>query len=594
MMQGHRLTTRVPVSLFVAALACGGLGSAVQAQGDAAPRAHIKKNGVEVDLRSLGRQVADALAEGGNSVALDEASPVPGETVVPQIQLRGGNVQGNDSTLDNIQVFPGFRPFLEFTQSETSIAASGRSIVVGYNSSANQPLRQLPSGGLVFTRRFLSGFSASGDGGQTWTSGFVPPVPGSLFTFGDPVVAVDRHGTFFYSGLGADASGRSIIQVNRSDDRGRTWSDGAVVQQDNGADKDWMAVGPDPGNKSRDNVYVTWTSFQATGQQLRLGRSSDGGVTWTTQTVFAPTADPNPAHPQNSLQYTNPVVDPVTGRLYIPFARFSNVDQDFLQVLASDDAGETFGLLTFNDLSAPDATLLTVTQPGELIDCRSGGVRLAIHAGTSSSGRFGLRSFVQATRLTVQPTFAARNGVLYLAWSNSTSLVFGDPTSGSNILFVRSEDGGTSWSTPVQVNPTATGDVHHVLPSLALDVDPNDVHITYYTQHADGTVDLDMANSHDRGNTFPSTRNVRVTATGSSLPPTNNRLTATTTTNYDRTIVACYALGEYQGVTTANGSVYTAWGDTRKTVTEPVNVLDPLSGLTHAQIDVFFQKVKAQ
>src|SRR2546430_12280952 len=38
--------------------------------------------------------------------------------------------------------------------------------------------------------------------------------------------------------------------------------------------------------------------------------------------------------------------------------------------------------------------------------------RLAIHAGAPTAGRFGLRSFVQATRLTIQPAFAARNGVL--------------------------------------------------------------------------------------------------------------------------------------------------------------------------------------
>ena len=588
------LTARLPASLLVAALACGGLWSAAQAQGEAAPRAHVTKNGVDVDLRSLGRQVADALAESGTLVGFGEVSPDPGETVVPQVQLRGVNAQSNDGSLDNLQVFPGFRSFLEVTQSETSLAASGRRMVMGYNSSANQPLQQLPSGGLVFLRRFLSGFSASDDGGLTWTSGFVPPVPGSIATFGDPVVAVDRHGTFYYAGLGADASARTTIQVNRSTDGGRTWSDAVVVQQDNGGDKDWMAVGPDPGSKNRDNVYVTWTSFQSTGQQLRFGRSTDGGATWVTKTIFAPSADPNPAHAQNSLQFTNPVVDPITGRLYIPFAHFSNSDQDFLQVLASDDAGETFHFLTFNDPSAPDPTLLTVTQAGELIDCRSGGVRLAIHAGAPTAGRFGLRSFVQATRLTIQPAFAARNGVLYLAWSNSTSLVFGDPNSGSNIRFVRSEDGGNSWTAPVQVNPTVAGDAHHVLPSLAIDVDPNDVHVTYYTQHADGTVDLDMANSHDRGATFPGGRTVRVTGTASPLPPTNNRLTATTTTNYDRTIVACYALGEYQSVTTANGSVYAAWGDTRNVVTHPINVFDPLSGVTHAQTDVFFQKVKAQ
>ena len=53
-------------------------------------------------------------------------------------------------------------------------------------------------------------------------------------------------------------------------------------------------------------------------------------------------------------------------------------------------------------------------------------------------------------------------------------------------------------------------------------------------------------------------------------------------------------LGEYLSVTTANGATYALWGDTRNTVTEPVNALDPLSGVTHPQQDVFLQKLKAQ
>jgi hypothetical protein len=32
----------------------------------------------------------------------------------------------------------------------------------------------------------------------------------------------------------------------------------------------------------------------------------------------------------------------------------------------------------------------------------------------------------------------------------------------------------------------------------------------------------------------------------------------------------------------------------RNLITEPVNALDPISGQTHSQEDVFFQKVKAQ
>ncbi len=556
----------------------------------------ISKLGFEVDERSVGRVIADETLSSGGVILADETSPVPGLFTAPQIKLRGGNVQANDAALDNIQVFPLFRPFVKFTQSETSLAANGRHIVATFNSSANQPLVQVAPGMLQFVHRFLSGFSVSHDGGQSWTSGFFPPVPGSIFTFGDPAVDADRHGNFYFAGLGADALGRFTIQTNTSTDNGQTWSPAVVVAQDNGGDKEWIAAGRDPFDGSRDNVYVTWTSFQATGSQIRFARSTDGGATWTTKTIFAPAPDPDPEMPQNAVQFSNPYVDPITGRLYIPFEQFSNSDRDFLKVMASDDAGETFTFLDFDVAGSPVTDGLPIVSAGELIDMGSGGFRLGIHAGPPSAGRFGLRQFRQVSRLVTQPAFAARNGVLYLAWSNSTSPFFGDPTGKSNVLFVRSGDGGRTWSAPVQVNPSVSTDAHHVLPSLAIDQDPNDVHVTYYTQHSDETVDLDMANSHDRGSTFPAGRAVRVTSTNFVLPPTVNRLTAapTPTTNYDRTIVSGYSLGEYQSVKSANGSVYVLWGDARNTVTEPVNALNPLSGVTHSQQDVFFQKVKAQ
>ena len=558
------------------------------------PLGFVSKLGVDVDVRSGARILADELAS-GNVILPDSASPVGGGSTVPQIQLRGGNLQVNDPNGDYIQIFAGFRPFVRFTQSEVSAAAFGRNIVVTYNNSAG--LHVSPSGTALVTDRVqLSGFSVSNDGGQTWTSGFMPPSAGASQTFGDPSVGVDRHGVFYFANLAAD-SAHGTIQVNKSIDGGNTWSDGVVVQEDDASDKEWLAVGPDPVNKNRDNVYVTWTSFQTAACELRFGRSTDGGATWTAKTIFVPTADPIDSHPQNCLQFSNPVVDPITGTLYVPFLRFSNADQDFIQMMISDDAGETFRFATFNVPGAPSPTVMPVTQPGELTACGGTNIRLTIHGSANPGpGRFGFPRYVNASRMTLQPALAARNGTLYLAWSNSTSAFFGDPAGHSNILFMRSADGGATWSAPTQVNPSA-GDKHHVLPALAIENNPNSVHITYYTQHSNDTVDLDMANSHDGGITFPVDRTVRVTSTSMNLPPTNIPLTNApnfTATNYDRQIAVCYALGEYQSVTTGNGSVYAGWGDTRNLVTEPVNVLDPISGQTHPQEDVFFQKVKAQ
>jgi len=583
----------------------GALAPAARAQG----LGFVSKLGQDMDVRSGGRVLADELSTSGRIVLPDIDSPVAGTDVVPQIQLRGGNVQVNSSSEDFVQIFTGFRPFVRATQSEVSTAAFGRNIVVTYNDSTGLHVSPNPNGpGLIVDRVRLSGFATSNDGGRTWTSGFMPPAAGASETFGDPSVGVDRFGNFFFANLADNAAGHGAIAVNRSTDGGRTWSDGVIVQVDDGSDKEWLAVGPDPKVKSRDNVYVTWTSFQSATCELRFGRSIDGGASFTAKTIFVPAADPNPTHPQNCLQFSNPVVDQITGTLYIPFLRFSNSDQDFIQMLISGDGGDTFSFATFNTPGAPNPTVMPVTQPGEFTECGatllsngrfSVNLRLTIHgAQNTGPGLTGLPRYVNASRMTLQPAAAARNGIVYLAWSNSTSVVFGDPKGGSNVLFIRSDDGGTTWTAPITVNPDGNDDKHHVLPALAIDQDPNDVHVTYYTQHSTNSIDLDMANSHDRGASFLSDRNARVTSTSFSLPPTNIPIPTATNpfaaTNYDRQIAVCYALGEYQSVTTANGSVYTSWGDMRNLLTEPTNALDPISGQTHSQEDVFFQKVKVQ
>jgi hypothetical protein len=582
------------VALFSAVLA----GAAAAQQGPSL--GFVTKLGVEVDVRSNGRIIADELASSGRVMLPDLDTPVAGMPAVPQIQLRGGNVQVNNPLQDFVQIFPRFRPFVRATQSEVSAAAFGRNVVVTFNDSTGIHVSPNPNGpGLIVDRVQLSSFATSNDGGQTWMTGSIPPSVGGSETFGDPSVGVDGHGIFYFANLAANGDGHGTIQVNKSTDGGNTWSPGVIVQVDDGSDKEWLAVGPDPSTKSRDNVYVTWTSFQNDGScQLRFGRSTDGGATFTARTIYAPAADPDPTHPQNCLTFTNPVVDQITGTLYIPFLHFSNADQDFIQIMISNDAGDTFHFATFNIPGAPDPTVMPVTQPGEITECGGGNFRLTVHGSANAGpGRFGLPRYINASRMTLQPALAARNGVVYLAWSNSTSLFFGDPNGNSNVLFMRSHDGGQTWTGPTMVNPSVSGDRHHVLPSLAIDHDPNDVHISYYTQHSNSTIDLDMANSHDRGQSFPTDRTVRVTSTSFDLPPTNIPLSNAPNflaTNYDRQIAVCYALGEYQSVTTANGSVYVGWGDMRNLITEPVNALDPISGQTHTQEDVFFQKVKAQ
>lgn len=116
----------------------------------------VTKLGIDQDVRSGVKILVDDIIA-GNVILPDSSSPVTVLPVVPQIQLRGSNVQTNDPAGDYVQTFTGFRPFVHATQSEVSTAAFGRNIVTGYNNSAGGHLIPNPSGpGLVVDR--IQGF----------------------------------------------------------------------------------------------------------------------------------------------------------------------------------------------------------------------------------------------------------------------------------------------------------------------------------------------------------------------------------------------------------------------------------------------------
>src|SRR5437868_1049411 len=242
------------------------------------------------------------------------------------------NVQANDAALDHVTSFDpavvATRPFEFATQSETSAVKDGRHVVVGYNSSAGAVVEFFPGFGLAFTQVKFSGFSTSHDGGRTWSSGFLPAVNDAVapFTFGDPSLATDRRGNIYYTSLGTDADGiHGTLIINKSTDHGSSFGSATVVAVDDGSDKEWLAIGPDPTAPWRDNLYVTWTSFGDTGSALMLARSTDGGLTFSSTQLFAPTDD---GVQSSFIQFSNPVVDLSTGRLYIPFLHFSDSDAD--------------------------------------------------------------------------------------------------------------------------------------------------------------------------------------------------------------------------------------------------------------------------
>src|SRR5215475_8227909 len=288
-----------------------------------------------------------------------------------------------------------------FTQSETTIAAFGNTVVVGFNDSGSN------SGG---TNKF-TGFARSTNGGATFTDGgTLPTNPGG--DAGDPVMARNNTtGRIYFATLGFSVS---TIQVFRSDDNGATWMT-PVNGTPGGSseDKEWITVDNFAGT-GNGNVYLVSRRFGGAGggPGIYFFRSTDHGAT------FGPT---NGTQITPGAQGAFVAVGPDHTIYAFWWAPGS------LLMRKSTDQGETFG---------PPVTVATGLTGGTNGDLGLTGIR----QGTTTPAGFRSNKFPHAA---VNPV----NGNIYVVYNNRPS-----PTDKCDIFVVQSTDGGATWGAPIRVN----------------------------------------------------------------------------------------------------------------------------------------------
>lgn len=230
--------------------------------------------------------------------------------------LMNPNVVANDTTGDH----PAG------TQSENTIVAFGRFVAAGWNDSFDPGLP-----------RSFSGYGYSADGGRTWHDGGILPHGTDDQLLGDPALAVDAQGNFYYAQLYARPGVALAVAVSR----GRftndvlTFEKAIVAALPTGRgqlDKEWIAI-----DRRTGRIYVTYTNFLETGgNQIEIVQSSDQGQTWTTPMVLSDVAT-------ESVQGSRPAVGP-DGELYVVYTVTDLTDfSDHMRIRRSDDRGRTFG-----------------------------------------------------------------------------------------------------------------------------------------------------------------------------------------------------------------------------------------------------------
>lgn len=270
--------------------------------------------------------------------------------------------------------------------------------------------------------------AASFDGGKTWTRRTMPfsrcgggnaGNGGNFERASDPWVSFAPDGTAHLMALVFNADGSNAMLASRSLDGGLTWSAPIALITDGAAafnDKNTLTA------DSTDSrfVYAVWDRLPASGGPAYFARSSNGGVSWEpAHSIYDPGANSQTIGNVIAVQPDGTLINLFTQIDALPGGAFNVI----LRVLRSLDKGITWSApITVADLLAVGAR-----DPDTGAPIRDGSILGQIAAGA--------------------------DGTLAVVWADAR---FGDNTHDDIALSV-SQNGGLSWSLPLQVNtPTGT------------------------------------------------------------------------------------------------------------------------------------------
>jgi hypothetical protein len=345
-----------------------------------------------------------------------------------------------------------------------------------------------------------NGYATTFDAGKTWTHGLMPGltkgVGGEWERASDPVVAFGPHNVVYVNSLvfniDADNGLRSGLAVNVSHDGGRTWGAPVFFQDDmiGGLnDKNWMSVdlgtgaGHHPGR-----VYVVWDRAAP----VTVAYSDDEGVTWQT----SPTDIGYIVYPGQGIGALPLVLnDGSLGVLFqtdaspTPILHPNPIEQPFDLV-----PGQVSMVFAVSPLagSLPTGAPLVFTPP----------VGVALDEANSVRQQRACEGIPAATVDRI-------SGIIYVVWTDGRLRT----DNVNDVLLVRSEDNGLTWTSPTRVNGGPADDyLDHWCG--AVDVGPaGDVRVSYRTRREaasakpDGSsfsdrVGTEYVASYDHGDTF--------------------------------------------------------------------------------------------
>jgi hypothetical protein len=358
----------------------------------------------------------------------------------------------------------------------------------------------------------------STDGGLTWLNQHAPIVGTHAVRQSDPVNIFRDDGVAYACYLGYnDSSGYSDtgIYVTRSTDGGLTWNNTVLpVNEGSGysTDKQWLAVDNNPASPYYHRMYLSWTEFGGCNGCIHFVYSTDGGVTWSSQSAEVLSGA--------GVQFSMPTVL-WNGNVFVNWAAGSSI-----VARISTDGGVTFG----SQFTAGSMNT-NLSMPG------------------------------RNWRISAIPVAAADRatpGNLVITWNDGRN----NAANGVDVYYTRSTNGGTTWSAPARLNDDPAGVVKQQAEPWVT-TSPNGVfHAIWYDEREDSAgapilLNTYYSQSTDAGATW--SPNVRVSDGVSDLnvgipqgPGWNG------------------AAGDYINLSATDTDVYGVWTDTRSGTNEDI------------------------
>ncbi|MBN2380225.1 exo-alpha-sialidase [candidate division WOR-3 bacterium] len=358
------------------------------------------------------------------------------------------------------------------------------------------------------------GIGVSFDGGLTWEDRLIS---NSGYTYdSDPGLTTDGDGNIYLVTLAFDdGDGENALAVFKSTDGGLTFgSPNYAALGDNTVFHDKELIACDRGNSPyKGNLYVTWTLLPDEDRgRIYCTSSADGGGTWTEPVAISDLL------PDGSVQWSVPCVGS-DGTVY---AAWVNLDENAIMLDRSYDGGITWG-----------EDQLVLYAPGfYYIDDWIGVFSFPAMDADITNGPYG--------------------GNLYMAYLSYT----GSDTD-SDIYFIRSEDGGDTWSEQVKISGDDVPENDQFHPWLVVD-NLGIIHVVFYDQRnglEDDLQDVYYTKSEDGGDSWSEPERVSAVA---------SRPSTTKPPYLSPEPMPGEIYGEYVGLAAWNGRPFPVWTDCRE------------------------------